>query len=91
MLRNFALIGALLLVLADSEVESRPLLAGVPSLGKCIVLFLHIKLTYILIFILGENKQKNYMQLTGRCLIAFMFITLLKFEISFFQVNIILK
>lgn len=29
------------------------------------------------------------MQLTGRCLIAFMFITLLKFEISFFQVSII--
>ncbi|XP_026810511.1 surfeit locus protein 4 homolog [Rhopalosiphum maidis] len=65
LLRNFALIGALLLVLADSEVESKSLLAGIPSLG--------------------ENKQKNYMQLTGRCLIAFMFITLLKFEISFFQ------
>lgn len=40
LLRNFALIGALLLVLADSEVESRPLLAGIPSLGKflfCII------------------------------------------------------
>jgi len=39
LLRNFALIGALLLVLADSEVESRPLLAGVPSLGNysCII------------------------------------------------------
>lgn len=34
LLRNFALIGALLLVLADSEVESKSLLAGVPSLGN---------------------------------------------------------
>jgi hypothetical protein len=34
LLRNLALIGALLLVLADSEVESKPLLAGIPSLGK---------------------------------------------------------
>lgn len=42
-------------------------------------------------FFLGENKQKNYMQLTGRCLIAFMFTTLLKFEFSFFQVSIIYK
>lgn len=33
LLRNFALIGALLLVIADSEVESKSLLAGVPSLG----------------------------------------------------------
>lgn len=88
LLRNFALIGALLLVLADSEVESRPLLAGVPSLGKCFCIIYTYIITGIIIFFFysGENKQKNYMQLTGRCLIAFMFITLLKFELNFFQV-----
>ena len=66
MLRNLALIGALLLVLAESRVEGRSLFAGVPSLG--------------------ENKPKNVMQLTGRCLLVFMFITLIRFELSFLQV-----
>ncbi|KAG8277538.1 Surfeit locus protein 4 [Homalodisca vitripennis] len=33
-----------------------------------------------------DNKQKNYLQLTGRCLLAFMFITLIRFEISFLQI-----
>jgi len=37
-LRNFALIGALILVLADSEVETRPLQAGIPSFGKFLIL-----------------------------------------------------
>jgi len=64
--RNLALIGALLLVLAESRVEGRSLFAGVPSLG--------------------ENKPKNYLQLTGRVLLAFMFITLLRFELSFLQI-----
>jgi len=62
LLRNFALIGALLLVVAESRVEGRSLFAGVPSLG--------------------ENKPKNFLQLTGRILLAFMFITLLRFEVS---------
>lgn len=66
MLRNFALIGALLLVLAESRVEGRSLFAGVPSLG--------------------ENKPKNFLQLAGRVLLAFMFITLLRFELSVLQV-----
>uniref|UniRef100_A0A1B6BWM4 Surfeit locus protein 4 homolog n=1 Tax=Clastoptera arizonana TaxID=38151 RepID=A0A1B6BWM4_9HEMI len=66
LLRNLALIGALLLVLAESQVESRSLFAGVPSLG--------------------DNKQKNYLQLTGRCLLAFMFITLIRFEFTFLQI-----
>lgn len=65
--RNLALIGALLLVLAESRGEAKSLLAGLPSLG--------------------ENKPKNYLQLTGRILLAFMFITLIRFELSFFQVN----
>ncbi|KAL1138753.1 hypothetical protein AAG570_008815 [Ranatra chinensis] len=66
LLRNLALIGALLLVLAESHVEARSLFAGVPSLG--------------------DNNPKSYLQLAGRCLLAFMFITLIRFEVSFFQI-----
>jgi len=66
LLRNLALVGALLLVLAESRVEGRSCFAGVPSLG--------------------ENKPKNFMQLAGRILLAFMFITLLRFELSVLQV-----
>ncbi|KRT79546.1 hypothetical protein AMK59_6848 [Oryctes borbonicus] len=64
--RNLALIGALLLVLAEGRGEAKSLFAGVPSLG--------------------DNKPKNYLQLTGRILIAFMFITLIRFEMSFLQI-----
>ncbi|KAK0179330.1 hypothetical protein PV327_005093 [Microctonus hyperodae] len=64
--RNLALIGALLLVLAESRVEGRSLFAGVPTLG--------------------DNKPKNYLQLAGRVLLAFMFITLIRFEVSFMQI-----
>lgn len=64
--RNLALIGALLLVLAESRGEAKSLFAGVPSLG--------------------DNKPKNYLQLTGRILLAFMFVTLIRFEFSFLQV-----
>lgn len=67
LLRNLALIGALLLVLAESRSEGKSLFAGVPSMG--------------------ENKPKNFMQLAGRILLAFMFITLIRFEFSFLQVN----
>lgn len=67
LLRNLALIGALLLVVAEARAEGRSLFAGVPSLG--------------------ENKPKTYLQLAGRILLAFMFITLLRFEISFLQVS----
>ena len=64
--RNLALIGALLLVLAESLVEYKSLFAGVPSLG--------------------ENKPKMYMQLTGRVLLLFMFLTLLRFGKSIKQI-----
>ncbi|XP_017887248.1 surfeit locus protein 4 homolog isoform X1 [Ceratina calcarata] len=64
--RNLALIGALLLVLAESRVEGRSLFAGVPSLG--------------------DNKPKNLLQLAGRILLAFMFTTLIRFEVSFLQI-----
>lgn len=39
-------------------------------------------------FVLDTNKPKNYLQLGGRILLAFMFITLIRLEISFFQVSI---
>ena len=58
--RNLALVGALLLVLAESKAETRSLFAGVPSLG--------------------ENKPKEYLQLTGRILLVFMFVTLLRYD-----------
>lgn len=64
--RNLALIGALLLVLAESRVEGKSLFAGVPSLG--------------------ENKPKMYLQLAGRVLLVFMFLTLLRFEASAMQI-----
>merc|ERR1711988_890345 len=64
--RNLALIGALLLVLAESRVEGKSLFAGVPSLG--------------------ENKPKEMMQLIGRILLVFMFVTLLRFDTSPMQI-----
>lgn len=60
--RNFALVGSLLLVLAESRSEGKSLFPGIPSLG--------------------ENKPKEYMQLTGRILLVFMFVTLLRFDAS---------
>jgi ER-derived vesicles protein len=83
--RNLALVGALLLVLAESrEDEGRGLFAGLPSVGKgALQLFSIKKLT---VFFLGENKPKNYLQLAGRILVVFMFATLLRLEISFMQV-----
>ncbi|XP_033227584.1 surfeit locus protein 4 homolog [Belonocnema kinseyi] len=35
---------------------------------------------------LGENRPKNILQLAGRILLAFMFITLIRFEVSFLQI-----
>ena len=58
--RNLALIGALLLVVAESRVDSKSLFAGVPSLGI--------------------NKPKMYLQLAGRVLLVFMFVTLLRYK-----------
>lgn len=66
LMRNLALIGALLLVVAESTDQAKSLFAGVPSLG--------------------DNKPKNYMQLAGRILLAFMFLTLIRFEFSFLQI-----
>lgn len=66
LMRNLALVGALLLVLADSHTEARSVFAGIPSIS--------------------DDKPKNYMQLAGRSLLAFMYITLLRFEVTFLQV-----
>ena len=66
LMRNLALIGALLLVVAESTNQAKSLFAGVPTLG--------------------DNKPKNYMQLAGRILLAFMFFTLIRFEFSFLQI-----
>jgi len=63
--RNLALIGALLLVVAESRVDTKSLFAGVPSLGV--------------------NKPKMYLQLAGRVLLVFMFVTLLRFEMNGMQ------
>ena len=60
--RNLALIGALLLVVAESRVDTKSLFAGVPSLGI--------------------NKPKMYLQLAGRVLLVFMFVTLLRYKFS---------
>merc|ERR1712062_794366 len=35
---------------------------------------------------LGENKPKMYLQLAGRILLVFMFLTLLRFEMSAMQI-----
>merc|ERR1711862_398892 len=64
--RNLALVGALLLVLAESRTEGKSLIPGLPSLG--------------------ENKPKMYLQLIGRILLVFMFLTLLRFDTSVMQI-----
>ncbi|KAK2713285.1 surfeit locus protein 4 homolog [Artemia franciscana] len=64
--RNLALVGGLLLLLAESRAEARSLFAGVPTLG--------------------DNKPKSYLQLTGRILLVFMFLSLIRLEFSFLQI-----
>lgn len=61
-LKNLALTGGVILLLAESKSEGRSLFAGLPSLG--------------------ENTPKTYLQLSGRILLVFMFLTLLRFEMS---------
>lgn len=65
LLRNLALAGGVLLLLAEDRAEGKSLFAGLPSLG--------------------ENNPKQYMQLSGRILLVLMFLTLLRFEMDFFQ------
>jgi len=61
--RNLALVGAVLLLLAESKSENKSrLFAGVPQLDV--------------------TSPKSYMQLGGRILLVFMFVTLLHFTFS---------
>ncbi|XP_028411044.1 surfeit locus protein 4-like [Dendronephthya gigantea] len=65
LMRNMALAGGLLLLLAESQSEKKSLFAGVPSAGG--------------------NTPKTYLQLSGRILLVFMYLTLLRFDLSFFR------
>eukprot|EP00731_Ephydatia_muelleri_P023896 Em0016g167a len=61
-LRNIALCGGLLLLLAEISGEVKTMFAGVPT---------------------GDtNRKQSYMQLVGRVLVVFMFMTLFSFEFS---------
>ena len=62
--RNMSLVGALLLLLAESRVE-----------GK------HFY------YIVEENRSKMYLQFAGRVMLVFVFVSLLRFEISAMQVT----
>lgn len=81
--RNLALIGALLLVLAESRVEGKSLFAGVRHFFSYYAFF-HVLICQVPS--LGENKPKMYLQLAGRILLVFMFLTLLRFEMSAMQI-----
>ena len=61
--RNLALVGGVILLLAENKAEGKSLFAGLPSLG--------------------ENTGRTYMQLSGRILLVLMFLTLLRFEMTF--------
>ena len=82
--RNLALIGALLLVLAESRVEGKSLFAGVRFSLLCNCAFNSFPASQVPS--LGENKPKMYLQLAGRILLVFMFLTLLRFEMSAMQI-----
>jgi len=57
--RNLALVGAVLLLLAESKAEKKQSFAGVPQLDS--------------------TSPKSYLQLGGRVLLVFMFLTLVHF------------
>lgn len=48
--RNLALIGALLLLLAESRSEAKSLFAGVPSLGNCVLISYHFDWNIFVLF-----------------------------------------
>jgi hypothetical protein len=66
LMRNLALAGGVILLLAESRAEGKSLFAGLPSTG--------------------DNNPKQYLQLSGRLLLVLMFLTLLRFEVSVFQI-----
>jgi len=66
LVRHLALVGAVLLVAAESWTQDKSTVAGVPDEGI-------------------DTRPKNYLQLAGRVLLAFMFLTLMRFEANLLQ------
>ncbi|CAI8000607.1 Surfeit locus protein 4 homolog [Geodia barretti] len=64
-MRNLALAGGLVLLLAEANTEVKTMFAGVPSMGG--------------------NQKQSYLQLAGRVLVIFMFLTLFSLELSVFR------
>lgn len=64
-MRNMALAGGLVLLLAEANTEVKTMFAGVPTMGG--------------------NQKQSYMQLAGRLLVIFMFLTLFSLELSPFR------
>ena len=62
------MVGALLLLLAESSAEVKTMFAGLPSMGR--------------------NQKQSYMQLAGRVLVVFMFLTLMNFEFSLLRFTV---
>ena len=62
---NMALVGGLVLLLAEASTEAKTMFAGIPSMGG--------------------NQKQSYLQLTGRLLVIFMFLTLFRLELSVFR------
>ena len=60
-----ALVGGLVLLLAEVSTEAKTMFAGIPSMGG--------------------NQKQSYLQLTGRLLVIFMFLTLFRLELSVFR------
>lgn len=63
MMKNMALTGGLILLIAEISTDGKSLFAGLPSMGE-------------------SNRRQTYFQLSGRILLVFMFLTLIKFEFS---------
>ena len=62
---NLALVGGLVLLLAEVSTEAKTMFAGIPSMGG--------------------NQKQSYLQLAGRLLVIFMFLTLFRLELSAFR------
>ncbi|EDV28174.1 Surfeit locus protein 4 [Trichoplax sp. H2] len=66
LMRNFAIGGGLILLLAECKGETKSIFAGVPRLDS--------------------NTPQTYLQLAGRLLLVFMFMTLFRFDVSFISI-----
>lgn len=66
LLKNLALVGGLVLLIAEEKAQGKSLFAGLPSMG--------------------EGSSKTYLQLGGRLMLVLMFLTLVRFNFSFFTI-----